>query len=118
MTLSGVCPPDKSYTKVSQLIDPISGSWNEARIRSLFCAIDANRILQIPLNTQGFDDFIAWNYTKHDRFAVKLADHLQLKHQFGPRAAQLALPGSSAMNPVWKTLWRLKIPGKVNFFIW
>jgi hypothetical protein len=30
----------------------------------------------------------------------------------------LALPGGSTNNPVWKTLWRLKLPSKVKVFIW
>jgi hypothetical protein len=30
----------------------------------------------------------------------------------------LALPGTSTTNPVWKELWKLKIPGKVKIFSW
>jgi ribonuclease HI len=30
----------------------------------------------------------------------------------------LALPGSSATNPVWKIIWKLKVPSKVKKFIW
>jgi hypothetical protein len=30
------------------------------------------------------------------------------------RAGQLALPGQSIHNPVWKILWGLKIPSKVK----
>jgi hypothetical protein len=26
--------------------------------------------------------------------------------------------GTSAMNPVWRILWKLQIPGKVKKFIW
>jgi ribonuclease HI len=107
-----------NYTKVSQLIDPYSGLWDEPRLRELFLTVDVNRILQIPLNTQGFDDFIAWNHTKHGRFTVRSAYYLQWKHKFGPRAGQLSMPGSSVNNPVWKSLWKLKIPGKVKIFIW
>jgi hypothetical protein len=109
---------DMNYTKVSQLIDPYSGLWDEPRLRELFLTVDVNRILQIPLNTQGFDDFIAWNHTKHGRFTVRSAYYLQWKHKFGPRAGQLSMPGSSVNNPVWKSLWKLKIPGKVKIFIW
>jgi hypothetical protein len=28
------------------------------------------------------------------------------------------LPGSSALNPVWKTLWKMQVPGKVKIFAW
>jgi hypothetical protein len=43
---------------------------------------------------------------------------VQWKHQFGPSAGQLALPGGSATNPVWKIIWKLKVPAKVKIFIW
>jgi hypothetical protein len=52
---------------VAQLIDPITGQWDEDLIRSIFYISDVNRILQIPLNNHGFDDFIAWQFTKHGR---------------------------------------------------
>jgi hypothetical protein len=104
-------------TKVSQLIDP-NGQWDEVLIRSLFTSLDANRILEIPLNTQGFSDFIAWGLTKHGFYSVRSAYRMQWRHKFGPHAGQLALPGSSIRNPVWKVLWKLLIPGKVKIFIW
>ena len=80
--------------------------------------MDVNRILQIPLNNQSFSDFIAWSGTSHGRYSVRSGYHMQWRHQFGSRADQLALPGSSANNPVWKILWKLKIPSKVKIFIW
>ena len=106
------------YTKVSDLIDPITGSWDEELLRSLFLSIDVSRILQIPLNTNGFEDFVGWKYTKHGKYTVRSGYHLQWRHQFGPSAGQLALPGSSSTNPVWKSLWQLRIPSKVKIFIW
>jgi hypothetical protein len=105
-------------SKVAEFIDPISSLWDEMLVRSLFYTADVNHILQIPLNTHGFDDFISWNYTKHGRFTVRLAYHLQWKNKFGPRLAQLAIPGSAANNHVWKALWKLKIPSKVKTFLW
>jgi hypothetical protein len=80
--------------------------------------VDVKRILEIPINIQGFDDFIAWNYNKNGCYSVKSGYHLQWRHTFGPRASQLALPGTSALNPVWKTIWQLKLPGKIKIFLW
>jgi hypothetical protein len=45
--------------KVNELIDPLTGIWDEGLLRHYFLPIDVNRILQIPLNTHGFDDFVA-----------------------------------------------------------
>jgi hypothetical protein len=109
--------PDISYSKVIQLIDPVSGAWNEATLSSLFLPVDVNRILQIPLNSNGFDDFISWKFTKHGRFTVRSAYHLQWRFQFGPRASRLALPGSSVNNPVWKILWKMELPSKIKIFV-
>jgi hypothetical protein len=62
--------------------------------------VDVQKILEIPLNNQWFDDFIAWHYTKDGRYSVKLGYHLQWHHQFGPSTYQLSNPGGSALNPV------------------
>nr|XP_051221482.1 uncharacterized protein LOC127339703 [Lolium perenne] len=106
------------YTKVSELISPVTGQWDAQLLHELFNQVDVARILRIPLNDQGFEDFIAWGMTSHGRYTVRSGYYLQWKHQFGHRAAQLSLPGRSAMNPVWKNLWRLKLPGKIKIFIW
>jgi hypothetical protein len=106
------------FTRVSELINPHTGRWDEELLNSLLRPVDVGRILQIPLNSQGFDDFIAWGATKHGRYTVRSGYYLQWRHQFGPSAGQLALPGSLAINPVWKTVWRMKIPSKIKIFLW
>jgi ribonuclease HI len=106
------------YTKVSEIIDPITGQWDVDRIRGIFFDVDVNRILQIPLNNQGFEDFIAWGFTNHGRYTVRSGYHIQWRHLFGARASQLALPGVSALNPVWKNVWRLKVQSKIKIFLW
>jgi ribonuclease HI len=105
-------------SKVAELIDTSTGTWDAELLRSLFLEVDVKRILEIPINVQGFDDFIAWNYKKNGRYSVKSGYHLQWRHTFGPRANQLALPGTSALNPVWKTVWQLKLPSKIKIFLW
>jgi hypothetical protein len=47
--------------KVDELIDPISGTWDQAILQDNFSPIDVSRILQIPLNVGVFEDFIAWH---------------------------------------------------------
>ena len=105
-------------TKVCELRDPHSGQWDEDLIRSLFLTVDANRILQIPINDQVFEDFIAWNHTTHGRYTVRSGYHLQWHHTFGPSAGQISIPGTSASNPIWKILWKLKIPSKIKILCW
>jgi hypothetical protein len=106
------------YTKVSELINPVSGQWDEELLRSLLSIVDVNRILQIPLHSRGFDDFVAWGFTKNGKYTVRSGYHLQWRLQFGASASHLALPGSSATNPVWKMLWKIDVPSKIKIFIW
>jgi hypothetical protein len=72
--------------------------------------------LQIPLNPNGFSYFIARALTKHGFFTVKSIYHYQWRHQFGGAAPQKPQPGASALNPVWRTLWKLQVLGKLIFF--
>jgi hypothetical protein len=102
-------------TKVSDLIDPVTEAWDEPLLRSFLSPVDVERILEIPINHQGFDDFLSWNQISHGRYTVHSRYHLQWKHHFGASAGQLALPSGSANNPVWKILWSLKLPSKVKF---
>lgn len=69
--------------KVEELIDPHSGLWDEELIRSVFSVVDAQRILQIPLRVEVFDDFVAWNATRSGTFSVRSAYHVEFEHQFG-----------------------------------
>ena len=96
----------------------MTGQWDEELLREHLNAIDVSRILQIPINTHGFDDFISWHYTKHGRYTVWSGYHLQWNSQFGPSGGQLAAPDGSATNPVWKVIWKLKAQSKVKNFIW
>jgi hypothetical protein len=105
-------------TKVSDLIEPITGQWDATLLSDLFNPVDAGRILQIPIHNQGFNDSVAWNLTPHGRFTVQSAYYAQWRQQFGASSGQLALPGRSAINLVWKTAWKVKIPSKVKKFVW
>jgi hypothetical protein len=54
-----------TYTRVCELLCPITGQWDEVLLNDLFNPIDVTRILQIPISTHGFEDFISWHFTKH-----------------------------------------------------
>jgi hypothetical protein len=58
------------YTKVSELTNPITRSWDMQLLNENFFSIVMGRILQIPINDQGFDDSISWSFTKHGRYIV------------------------------------------------
>jgi hypothetical protein len=55
------------------LIDPISGTWDEALVQQTFIASDANIILRIPI-FEHEEDHLAWHYDEKGNFS---AYHLQ-----------------------------------------
>jgi hypothetical protein len=105
------------YAKVCELISPGTSQWDVELLNELLCTPDKERIMQILINNKGFKDFVVWSHTKHGRYTVRSGYHTQWKHQFGPNVVHLAAPSVSAMNPVWKTIWKLKILNKVIFFL-
>jgi hypothetical protein len=62
---------------VNELIDPVTNTWDEDLIRSLFLQIDAERILRIPLSQNVTNVFVAWNKTKNYIFSVRPAYHIE-----------------------------------------
>jgi hypothetical protein len=105
-------------TNVQELINPISGAWDEELIRENFYSIDANRILSIPLPTNGMEDFVAWRHNKNSIFSVRSAYHGEWKHQFGEKERNIHAPGNSRINGVWKSLWSSYVSAKVKKIAW
>ena len=89
-------------------------------MKDIFCAEDAQRILQIPLR-DGVDDFIAWHYDKRGAFSVKSAykvavDSAGRESLSGLTSTSIAEGENSSFN--WKKLWALPLPNKVLHFLW
>jgi hypothetical protein len=57
-----------AYTKVLDLISPITGRWDEHLLYEIFNSLDVERIVQIPLNYRGFEDFVVRGLTNHGRY--------------------------------------------------
>ena len=60
-------------TKVSELINSTTSSWDEQLVRSVFIPIDAEAILAIPLCTRQVEDFWAWSEDRRGIFTVRSA---------------------------------------------
>ena len=103
---------------VVELIDPVTTQWDEQLIREIFYLVDANRILQIPLNFQAFDDFVAWNLTRSGVFTVSSAYHEQWAHKFRNLLGSMSGSTSAIQAEIWKHLWDLQVPRKIQIFCW
>jgi ribonuclease HI len=112
-----ITPKGKSIiSKVSELIDPNTGSWDKNLVQDIFWSQDANMILAIPL-FEDFEDEWAWHFENSGQFSVKSAYRLkrqtdeiningQIENQYG----------NSRMN--WNAIWNLECPTKVKMLIW
>ena len=59
-------------TRVADLLDLSSGSWDEALVQDTFTDFDADAILKMRVNVD-FKDSPAWNFDKKGYFSVKSA---------------------------------------------
>jgi hypothetical protein len=103
-------------TKVSELIDPYTGQWD--LLHNNFHQIDVNRIIQIPLVIDGFDDFLAWHGTRTGRFSVRSAYHTEWRHAFNGVTCRSLIAGTPLNNIIWKILWKLDVSAKVKIYCW
>ena len=107
-------------TKVSELINPYSGSWDEDLIRDIFWEEDAKNILAIPIK-HGREDTLAWHFDERGLFSVKSVYHVLEDEKERVTTRQR---GQSSLAPMgeqgvhWQKLWKLKCPPKVKHFLW
>jgi hypothetical protein len=67
-------------TKVEELIDPITGQWDEEIIRDNFWEMDVMEILSTPVRAD-FEDYPAWHFDSKGVFSVKSAYKLFMNLQ-------------------------------------
>jgi len=65
-------------TKVADLIDPGTGTWDEKLVLDTFWPEDAQIILNIP-TAEGMNDWPAWHYDSMGKFSVKSAYKLAVQ---------------------------------------
>ena len=127
MTRRPITPRGQTLlTKVSELIDPITGTWDRVLIEEVFWEEDWKCILSIPIK-QGMDDLIAWHFDRKGVFSVKSAYHTldaikgrEACRQVGASSSSAESSGASPSNTdfCWKKIWSLKCPPKVQQFFW
>lgn len=64
---------------MAELIDLISGSWDEDLVLQTFLPQDAELILVTPVHTS-LDDLVAWHYDTRGLFSVRSAYKLHREH--------------------------------------
>jgi hypothetical protein len=103
-------------TKVSELINPVTGSWDSQLVREIFLSQDASLILSIPL-VDDMQDHWAWHFEENGQFSVKSAYRLKRKLEDIDRNGQ-----TECQDPAegfnWLQIWKLECSLKVKMLIW
>jgi hypothetical protein len=106
-------------TKVSELIDPVTGSWDVQLVNQLFSNDEISPILAIPI-VEDMDDFLAWHLDSRGVFSVKSAYkiHVNLLRQQLGSAGSSSGQGENWKGRIWKNIWKAECPPKVHHFLW
>jgi hypothetical protein len=75
------CASNEPPTRVCELIDPTSVSWDIQALQSHFIPMDLELILSIPLTTRRQRDFWAWHYEKSGSFTVRSAYRMLINNR-------------------------------------
>nr|AAM18736.1 putative reverse transcriptase [Oryza sativa Japonica Group] len=106
-------------TKVEELIDPYTGTWDEDLLSQTFWEEDVAAIKSIPVHVE-MEDVLAWHFDARGCFTVKSAYKVQ--REMERRASRNGCPGvsnwESGDDDFWKKLWKLGVPGKIKHFLW
>lgn len=103
-------------TKVSALITA-RGRWDVSEVYSLFTFMEAETILSIRLVCDNMDQRI-WHFTKHGWYTIKIGYRTSLEYK-NLDVCQVGYGvGSSPSKKLWKHLWKMKVPPKIQHFLW
>jgi hypothetical protein len=106
-------------TKVSELIDPVTGKWDEELVTQTFWPQDTKQILATPFHTE-LDDLVAWHYDSRGCFSVRSAYKVYREFiKISERGGWASTTNDGLLErQQWKLIWRRKCPRKVKQFLW
>jgi hypothetical protein len=107
-------------SKVSELINPVTGEWDEQLIAKIFWPEDASEILRIPI-ADNLEDWPAWYFDTKGLFSVKSAYKVAVARIDRLAGLDTSTSGSGSDNKCqfeWYKIWQLKVPNKVKIFMW
>ncbi|CAI9767956.1 unnamed protein product [Fraxinus pennsylvanica] len=100
---------------VNSLIDVETNSWDREVLRALFNPNIVEEILKIRLPFNRVRDKLIWDNESSGNFTLKSAYKLILNgivDRIGESSFQ------SQDTPIWKRIWKMKMPRKIKSFIW
>jgi hypothetical protein len=106
-------------TKVSELINPITGEWDEQLVCDTFWTEDAE-ILRIPVDVNRMD-WPAWYFDAKGLFSVKSAYKVAVARRDVFARCDASSSGNGNKGEcdfMWNKIWKLNVPNKVKMFLW
>lgn len=117
-----VCPRT-SYSDnaiVASLINLELRNRDVAKVRNMFLPHEAQVILGILISHRLPNDSLIWACTPNGKFTVKSA--YKVAHKWLQDGQHKTAGGdcsdSSCMQGLWKSIWRLNFPNKIEHFMW
>ena len=102
---------------VSSLIIEGEHKWNEETIRNIFSEDKSEKILSLPLSTEGCPDFVSWPHTKDGVYTVRSSyNFVRTLNFWGDRIANGKgdISDQKIMEKNWRKLWQIQCPNKMS----
>ena len=100
---------------VDSLINSATGWWNINLIDLCFYPFEAKLIKSLPLCSTPQPDTLVWRSEKLGSYSVKSGYKLLYElHTLDKNNPQV----SESQKGFWKSIWKLKVPGKIKHFLW
>ena len=100
--------------RVSELINPITRTWDTNLVHGLLSPEEVALVLSIPLSRTLVKDKIIWPFTPSGKYIVNSGSKFLAKLN-----SMVDFAGTpQQQNEVWKRIWGLNVSSKVRNFMW
>ncbi|KAK8629910.1 hypothetical protein V6N13_078727 [Hibiscus sabdariffa] len=117
LSVSSPKPPLCTDVTVSRLILPDERRWNLGKLESLFSTEEVEAIISVPIGGEDTKDELIWSGSRNGQYSVKSGYYILSVNDI-----EEEVPGHSEdtlrNRPLWKSLWKLKVPPKIRAFLW
>ena len=98
---------------MADLIDPESRQWDSKLLQGLFNPSEAGLIKSIPLCNAAVDDKLIWLHTPSGQYTGQSGYRFLMRENSSyPTLERLNVSGE-----LWKLIWKLLVPNKVQNFL-
>ena len=100
--------------RVSDLINPLTRTWDLHLVQGLLSPDEAALVLSIPLSRTPVEDKIIWPFTPSGKYTVNSGSKFLTKLN----SVQVPTANQQHQSGIWNQIWGLNVPNKVRHFMW